>query len=176
MAEGVLYNCSARLEKNEKGEVTAVGNVTEQGLLRCLLDLNVDCMNTLLNKDPHILHIIPFNSSRKMASTLIRHPKNSNIVRAFCKGAPEYVLSNVYNMFDKNGKVVKIDESQKEAIKRKIVGDTFAVQAYRTLLIAYADYSYDDYIKMKDSNNGFATESDREALEQGLTMIGIYAL
>jgi calcium-translocating P-type ATPase len=176
MAEGVLYNCSARLEKNEKGELTAVGNVTEQGLLRCLLDLGVDCMNTLLTKDERILHLIPFNSSRKRAATCIRHPEDPNLVRAFCKGAPEIVLNYVTKMYDKQGNIVKIDEAQKELIKRKVVADTFAVQAYRTLLIAHADYTWDEYLRMKDANNSFSSEGDREALEQGLTLIGIYAL
>ena len=31
-------------------------------------------------------------------------------------------------------------------------------------------------MRLKDANNGFASESDREALERGLTLIGIYAL
>ena len=61
LAEGVLYNCSARIEKKDGVEVPA-GNVTEQGLLRFLMDMKVPCMNTLVNKDQHILHIIPFNS------------------------------------------------------------------------------------------------------------------
>lgn len=39
MAEGVLYNCSARIERNDRGEQEPKGNVTEQGLLRCLMDL-----------------------------------------------------------------------------------------------------------------------------------------
>jgi magnesium-transporting ATPase (P-type) len=73
LAEGVLYNCSARIEKKEGVEVPA-GNVTEQGLLRFLMDMKVPCMNTLINKDKSILHIIPFNSSRKRAATCIRHP------------------------------------------------------------------------------------------------------
>jgi P-type Ca2+ transporter type 2B len=176
MGEGVLYNCSARIERNDRGEQEPKGNVTEQGLLRCLMDLQVPCMETLLAKDQYTLHLIPFNSSRKRAATCIRHPKNPNLVRAFCKGAPEIVLTYVNKMFDKNGKVVPIDEAQKEHIKRKIVGDTFAVKAYRTLLIAYADYTYDEYLRLKDANNNFAGEADREALEQGLTLIGIYAL
>jgi magnesium-transporting ATPase (P-type) len=50
------------------------------------------------------------------------------------------------------------------------------VKAYRTLLIAYADYTYDEYLRMKDANNGFSGEADREVLEQNLTMIGIYAI
>ncbi len=44
-------------------------------------------------------------------------------------------------MFDKSGQVVYIDEAKKQEIMKKIVADTFAVKAYRTLLIAYADYS-----------------------------------
>ena len=98
-------------------------------------------MDTLLAKDQYMLHLIPFNSSRKRAATCIRHPKNPNIIRAFCKGAPEIVLTYVSKMFDKNGKVVTCDEAAKDRIKKKIITDTFAVKAYRTLLIAYADYS-----------------------------------
>jgi Ca2+-transporting ATPase len=102
-------------------------------------------MNTLLNKDKAILHIIPFNSSRKRAATCIRHPYNPNISRAFCKGAPEVVLQYVNKMFDKQGQIVYIDEAKKEEIKKKIVSDSFAVKAYRTLLIAYADYTEEEY-------------------------------
>lgn len=91
LAEGVLYNCSARIEKKDGIEVPA-GNVTEQGLLRFLMDMKVPCLNTLVNKDKAILHLIPFNSGRKRAATCIRHPQNPQIIRAFCKGAPEIVL------------------------------------------------------------------------------------
>jgi hypothetical protein len=48
-------------------------------------------------------------------------------------------------MFDKQGQIVYIDEAKKEEIKKKIVSDSFAVKAYRTLLIAYADYTEEEY-------------------------------
>ena len=48
-------------------------------------------------------------------------------------------------MFDRNGEVVFIDETKKEEIRKRIVAETFAVKAYRTLLIAYADYTEDEY-------------------------------
>ena len=105
------------------------------------MDVKVQCMETLLKKDKHLLHLIPFNSIRKRAATCIRHPSDPNLVRAFCKGAPEIVLTYVSKMFDQNGKVVAIDEAKKEEIKKKIIAETFAVKAYRTLLIAYADYT-----------------------------------
>lgn len=59
---------------------------------------------------------------------------------------------------------------------QRIVAETFARKAYRTLLIAHADYSMDEYQKIKEANNGFVHEQDREALEQNLILIGIYAL
>ena len=176
LAEGVLYNCSARIEKNEQGQMAPAGNVTEQGLLRFLMDLQVPCMQILKDKPDTILHLIPFNSSRKRAATCIRHPQNPRLIRAFCKGAPEIVLQYVNKMFDRNGQVVFIDEAKKEEIRKKIVAETFAVKAYRTLLIAYADYTEEEYQRLKAQHNGFEKEADRESLEKNLTLIGIYAL
>jgi hypothetical protein len=50
MGEGVIYNCSARIEKNDRGELEPMGNVTEQGLLRFLMDVGVTCFETLIAK------------------------------------------------------------------------------------------------------------------------------
>lgn len=46
----------------------------------------------------------------------------------------------------------------------------------RTLLVCYADISYEEYERMKEANNNFATEKDREVLESGLTFIAIFGL
>ena len=48
---------------------------------------------------------------------------------------------------------------------QRVVTETFARKAYRTLLIAYREYTADEYEKLRVQNNGFATEADREALE-----------
>ncbi len=79
-------------------------------------------------------------------------------------------------MFDKNGQIVYIDEAKKEEIKKKIVSDSFAVKAYRTILIAYADYTEEEYRRYMSQNNNFEKPSDREALEKNLTMIGIFGI
>lgn len=113
------------------------------------MDLGVPCQQILKDKAEHILHLIPFNSSRKRAATCIRHPQDPRLIRAFCKGAPEIVLQYVNKMFDRNGEVVFIDETKKEEIRKRIVAETFAVKAYRTLLIAYADYTEEEYQRLK---------------------------
>lgn len=79
-------------------------------------------------------------------------------------------------MFDTNGGLIKLTEGKKEEIMKKIVTETFAKKAYRTLLIAYREYTMEEYKRLEAANNQFALESDREVLEKDLTMIGIFAL
>lgn len=59
---------------------------------------------------------------------------------------------------------------------KDIVGDKFAKQAYRCILIAYHEMPIDEYESIKAANNDFAKEEDREVLEKDLTVIAIYAL
>jgi magnesium-transporting ATPase (P-type) len=120
--------------------------------------------------------VIPFNSSRKRACTAIRVPQQPNKVRVYCKGGPEVVLQYVTNTFDSQGNAVELNKSKKEEIMAKVVTKTFAEKAYRTLLIAYREYTFEEYQRLEVANNGFASEADREVLEKDLTLIGIYAL
>lgn len=59
---------------------------------------------------------------------------------------------------------------------KDVVKEQFAKQAYRTLLIAYTDLSYETYEQLKANNNDFHREADREVLESSLTVVGIFAL
>ena len=52
----------------------------------------------------------------------------------------------------------------------------FAKQALRTILMAYRDFSEDEYLEIKENNNNFETEEDREVLEQDLTAVGIWGI
>ncbi len=55
MTEGVLFNCSARIEQADSGKFETKGNCTEQGLINFLLDNGVDAFNTITKKDDNIL-------------------------------------------------------------------------------------------------------------------------
>jgi Ca2+ transporting ATPase len=54
-------------------------------------------------KEGRILEVIPFNSGRKRACTVIRHPDDQNLVRVFVKGAPEIVIEYCDKYYDGNG-------------------------------------------------------------------------
>ena len=51
MAESIIYNCSARIEKNVHGENETKGNCTEQGILKFLLANGVKAYEMLLKKN-----------------------------------------------------------------------------------------------------------------------------
>jgi magnesium-transporting ATPase (P-type) len=105
LSEGVLFNCSARIERDESGNVTTAGNCTEQGLIKYLLEAGVHAENLLRQKEDRVLTVIPFNSKRKRACTAIDHPTKENTVRVFVKGAPEIVMDLCESYFDKDGNV-----------------------------------------------------------------------
>jgi len=175
MTEGVLYNCSARVEKYDD-VVKTMGNSTEQGLLKFLMSKQVDAFNEIRKKDGNIVVGIPFNSKRKRACTAVKHPDDPNLVRVFLKGAPEIVMDYCTKYYNADGNVEQLSESKKNQIIHEVVQQTFAAAALRTILIAYTDYSVAEYEAMMKANNNFQKEEDREVLENEMTVICIYAL
>ena len=105
LIEGILYNCSARIEI-ENGAQVAKGNCTEQGLIRFLLEAEIDPTKILNSKTDSTLQLIPFNSKIKMACSVIRHPDDKDKVRIFVKGAPEIVIPFCNSTFNQSGEVV----------------------------------------------------------------------
>jgi hypothetical protein len=55
MTEGVLFNCSARIEKDDKGGYEPKGNCTEQGLIRFLQEVGISAHEIIRQKDDRIL-------------------------------------------------------------------------------------------------------------------------
>ena len=91
LTQGVLFNCSARIERNLAGNYEPRGNCTEQGLIRYLQEVRVPAHDIIRQKDDKILQTIPFNSRRKRACTAVQLGET---VRVFLKGAPEIVIEH----------------------------------------------------------------------------------
>ena len=204
LVEGVLWNSSARIEKNDgtdpeiKDEFVTKGNVTEQGLIKFFMKILtgqgcVDKRNELTEENT--LCVISFSSSRKRASIVVRNPEMAGTdqeVRVYCKGAPDMVLDYTTNVICEDGSVQSLDANTyvPAELLGKDAADTqdtyrglfertvkkFANQAYRTLLITYKDMSMADYEALKESSNDFEKEGDRQILEKDLTAVGIFGL
>lgn len=172
--QGVLFNCSARLERNRDGIFEPMGNCTEQGLIKYLQAAGVAAHEVIRKKDDHTLAIIPFNSRRKRACSAVA--LDGSLARVFLKGAPEIVIEHCTHYFDQDGARQPITVEKKAYLLQEVVANTFAKRAYRTIMIASRDLTIDGFENLKQTHNGFKSEHDREVLEKEMTVVGIFAL
>jgi magnesium-transporting ATPase (P-type) len=82
---------------------------------------------------------IPFNSSRKRQTSAVRLT-NGN-VRVFLKGGPDFIIDKCSHTLDAQGKAVPLSEEQKLDLMNVTVVKQYASKCYRTLLVAYCDYT-----------------------------------
>jgi len=105
----VLYNATAYVGEEDpvtkQKKKTAIGNVTECGLINYLMESDVGCEELISHrKNPGFkIFDIPFNSSRKRATSVIQLTNGK--IRIFCKGAPEVVLEFCDNFHAEGGAV-----------------------------------------------------------------------
>ncbi len=127
---GVLCN-NATLDK---GKATITGDPTEAALLVSAEKAGFD--HAKMIAEWKRTHEEPFDSNRKMMSTVVVDPKSKKSF-VFTKGAPESVLERCDSMLV-GGKVRKLTPKQKEAILAK--NTEFASKALRVLAFAYKEY------------------------------------
>lgn len=63
--------------------------------------------------------------------------------------------------------------------KKELLNDvikSFASKCYRTLLVAHSSFKDDEWKRMKSQSNNFESEDDRESVEAGLCVVGIFGL
>jgi magnesium-transporting ATPase (P-type) len=51
-----------------------------------------------------------------------------------------------------------------------------AGKCYRTILVAHTDFTESEWSRSKANSNDFLTEQDRETVESGLCLVGIFGL
>lgn len=119
--------------------------------------------------------MIPFSSSRKRATSAVKNPRlGEDKYSVFCKGAPEIVIELCDSIL-KDGEEIELTPEMKQDILKDIV-KKYAYQSYRTILVAHSTYSQNEWANMKRQANNFETEEDRECVESGLTLVGIFGL
>lgn len=108
--------------------------------------------------------------------------KLDDCYRIYTKGAPDMLFPATSHYVVANGAVVGIDESNEldasllgpgegqgtqgtghDMLNRTV--SLFAKQALRTILMTYRDFSFEEYEELKEQNNNFESEEDREVLE-----------
>lgn len=151
--------------------------MTEVGLIKYLTQSKFATEKMIEQRERNeVIFKLPFNSSRKRATTVIKHPSQAGMVRVFVKGAPEIVIEKCVSYIGQGGEVTHMTPEKRDAIIYDEVVKKFARKCYRTLLLAYADYTEAKWEEMKATYNNFETLQDKEAAEQGLVLVGIVGL
>lgn len=156
IAESIIYNSTAYIETNDNGVKETTGNVTEVGLIKYLTLSKVNAEKMIEQREKNdIIFKLPFNSKRKRATTVIRHPSQAGKVRVFVKGAPEIIIEKCINFIGERGDVMEMTPEKRDRIIYEDVVKKFARKCYRTLLLAYADYDEAKWEELKATRNNF---------------------
>ncbi len=145
--------CNEATVKEIDGKFQPFGNPTEVALN--VLGQKAGIFKDDLLKDNQIIRTLPFTSSRKMMSVIVKTPSSYVI---YTKGAPD-VLIGKSNGILLNG---TIDPSDKAKQDFTDVVESFADQALRTLAVGYREITQDE-----------ATNASVSDLETGLTIAGV---
>ena len=140
-----------------EGETESTGEPTECALVNYANKLGMP--KYLLEKDAKRIGEAPFDSNRKMMSTI--HNENGKFIQ-YTKGACEILLDRCNFILGENGEIKAIDDQIKQEIMK--VAKTFADRALRVLACGYKVYD--------DEPNDF--EADH--IENNLIFIGFVGM
>jgi Ca2+-transporting ATPase len=153
---------NARLQPPEKEHDPwrIVGDPTDGAMLVSAIKYGLNI--TKLLKDRPVIHVFPFDSDRKMMTSV--HDAG-NIINVYSKGAPVKIIS-ICNEILVNGKVLPLNEAYKRSLSQIV--DRFAMEGLRVIAVATKDIMQSDFVK--DGN------PVRNRVESCMTLVGIVAI
>lgn len=148
LAHAISLNSTAYFEFPDAEEthrsldlIKCIGSATECALLLLIRDMGYDYekVRREWGDDAQIVHRVPFNSSRKLMTTVVRHPTDPRLYRVYVKGAAEIVLRLCCTRLDTNGELKGMDAVYMNQVERQVI-DQMAGQGLRTVCVAYKDF------------------------------------
>ena len=153
---GMATMCTDVEISRENGKIELTGEPTEKAIVSKALDEGQN-KNELYNVMRRVKDI-PFDSSRKMMTTIHKMP---NGYRVITKGAPDVLLKRCNKVYD-NGNVTTLDYSKTKLIENQ--NNKMADEALRVLAIAYLDIP------------SLPSKIDTETVEKNLIFIGLIGM
>ena len=153
---GMATMCTDVEISRENGKIELTGEPTEKAIVSKALDEGKN-KNELYNVMRRVKDI-PFDSSRKMMTTIHKMP---NGYRVITKGAPDVLLKRCNKVYD-NGNVTTLDYSKTKLIENQ--NNKMADEALRVLAIAYLDIP------------SLPSRIDTETVEKNLIFIGLIGM
>ena len=153
---GMATMCTDVEISKENGKMELTGEPTDKAIVSKALDEGQN-KNELYNVMKRVKDI-PFDSSRKMMTTIHKMP---NGYRVITKGAPDVLLKRCNKVYD-NGNVTTLDYSKTKLIENQ--NNKMADEALRVLAIAYLDIP------------NLPSKIDTETVEKNLIFIGLIGM
>ncbi len=153
---GMATMCTDVEISRENGKIELTGEPTEKAIVSKALDEGQN-KNELYNIMKRVKDI-PFDSSRKMMTTIHKMP---NGYRVITKGAPDVLLKMCNKVYD-NGNVTTLDYSKTKLIENQ--NNKMADEALRVLAIAYLDIP------------SLPNKINTETVEKNLIFIGLIGM
>ena len=146
LAKAMALCCDAVIEP---GDDTATGEPTECALVNYAAKLGIDKKSA--ETDTPRTEEVPFDSGRKMMSTLHTDQKTGRIIQ-YTKGAPDEVLKKCTFILDGDKKKPITEEDKKNILN---ANKAMADKALRVLMASYTEYD-----KMPEKISAEAVEKD----------------
>ncbi len=156
--KGAILDNESQIQRNEKGHYEPLGNPTDVSLVVLGHKAKISRANLLSqtgDQDYDILRVFPFESERKMMSTVV---KIGNNYKLFTKGAPDVIMQHTTDVI-LDSKSVPIKEAQ-ATLEDQVLN--YANDALRTIAVAGRT------LTKEEAFNATQTE-----LEDQLTFLGI---
>ncbi|MCT3026609.1 cation-translocating P-type ATPase [Pediococcus parvulus] len=156
--KGAILDNESQIQRNEKGHYEPLGNPTDVSLVvlgHKAKILRANLLSQIGDQDYDILRVFPFESERKMMSTVV---KIGNNYKLFTKGAPDVIMQHTTDVI-LDSKSVPIKEAQ-ATLEEQVLN--YANDALRTIAVAGRTLTKEEALN--------ATQTE---LEDQLTFLGI---
>ncbi|KAH0481485.1 MAG: uncharacterized protein KVP18_002504 [Porospora cf. gigantea A] len=156
-----------------------VGSASECALIEFMMTLGVSrdsVRNAVFNAhggniNANLILSVPFDSSRKCMSTVVLHPSETGMLRAYVKGAAERVLYMCSHRVNSSGDLQNLTASNLKRLESGVVNH-LASMGLRTFCLGYRDFSVDQLPNWRD----IQPASIYYVFETDLTCLGIVGI
>ncbi|WP_137597752.1 cation-translocating P-type ATPase [Paucilactobacillus kaifaensis] len=156
--QSAVLNNEAQIQRDENGNYAPLGNPTDVSLVVLGRKVNISrdqLLSQTGDQDCDILRVLPFESTRKMMSTVVKIGQRYELLT---KGAPDVIINHAKKAI-LNNRLVPINES-KELLEQQVLN--YANDALRTIAVAKREITEEQ-----------ALHATQEELEQDLTILGV---
>lgn len=176
--ECIISNTDVRIETNDdEVKYEPKGQALEVGLVQFLIDNEEDVPSMFIQRNQTAVKVLqlPFDQRYKR-KVVVRHVEgDSELVRVYVKGAPEYVIPICTQSLDYQVQPIEFTENHYASILGHVVSNEMASSGLKTLSYAFKELRIGDLEALMQTYNP-ESEEFRNELESDLIYVCTFGL